>query len=128
MLSLQHKLVTRIILIIHEHETQQKNKCTILADSQCLRIISNSNFSNKTFCVSAAVKAPYTLENVRSQAVHAACDQYMFLDPQLFFVPCVPEAQLVCALSSPFEHSVPLWAYSQLQSRSAAIFLLHYQM
>lgn len=72
MLSLQHKLVTQVILIIQEHEIQQKNKCKVLADSQCLRIISNINFSNKTSCVSAAVQAPYSLKNVRSQAVHAA--------------------------------------------------------
>lgn len=40
-------------------------------------------------------------------------DQYMFLWPsELFFVPCVPEAQLLCALSSPSEQCPTLGIFS----------------
>lgn len=108
-----------------------------MADSQPLRIgplslpigvVLYHVFSN-TLCLGCCGASNTVLTNVSS---HKLCillgDQYVLLDPLFFFVPCVPEAQLLYALSSPFEHSVPLWAYSQLQLRSAAVFLFCYQM
>lgn len=121
MISLQHKLVTRVTLITEEYETEQKYKCKVLADSQSLRIMPLSRsigevlyhaFLKHILRLSCCDASYAVVTNVRS---HKLCtlfgDQSVFLDPLFFFVLCVPEPKLRHALSTP-PSSVPLCGHT----------------
>lgn len=98
MISLQHKLVTRVTLITEEYETEQKYKCKVLADSQSLSIVPLSHpvgevlyhaFQKNILHLSCCDASYTVVTNVRS---HKLCmlfgDQSVFLDPVLFCPLC----------------------------------------
>lgn len=55
-------------------------------------------------------------------------NQCMFLDPRISFLSPACLKHSCYVLSAAPLSSVPFWAYSQLQPRSAGIFLLHYNV
>lgn len=113
---LQHKLVTRVTSVIEEHETLTKSTnprhwLTPSPWGSCLfqyKWVCSVLFKQNILCLSYCEASYAASTSIKiSWALRATRWSVRLPWPSVLFVPCMPDARLLYALSSPSEHSVP---------------------